>query len=270
MADLSSHPDFDLDVALSADIDGELDDYAAELGVEPAALRAALDGPTAVSRRAELAAVRRTLGGEPGPTEALDDVTRRRLLTGAGVGPGRDRARPAPDRSWMLRAGAAAAITLVVVGALYTVTRNSGDSGAKSSGSSTSADRGASTTAAATGDLGNVGAINAAGIGRLLRGQAPAKAAASAPQARESSGGTSNAAGVPGGDLASGAVPPVAAVTLEACAKQYATEGTIRFRASGAYQGKPAVVLGIDTDRRTIVFVVAADDCSQVLYSASR
>jgi len=272
MADLPSHPDFDLDVALSADLDGELDAYAADLGADPAELRAALDEPAAVARRSELDAVRRAVGDPASGSDALDDVTRRRLLAGAGVGARSDRARPARDRSWILRAGAAAAVTLVVLGAVYAVTRSSGDSGAKSSESS-GAGGGRATAVAVSGDLGDLGTVNAAGIGRLLRGQVPAKRPAGTPGAPEDrafseSGGTSANASAPGASTTT--VAAVAATAVDACAHQYATEGTIRFRASGAYQGRPAVVLGIDTDRRTIVFVVAAANCAQVLFSASR
>ncbi len=272
MADLPSHPDFDLDVALSADLDGELDAYAAQLGADPSELRAALAAPAAEARRAELDAVRRAVGDPPSGSDELDDVTRRRLLVGAGVGTRPDRAHPARDRSWILRAGAAAAVTLVVVGALYAVTRNSGDSGAKSSESS--AGGGGTATAAVTGDLGDLGTVDTAGIGRLLRGQAPAKRPAGTPGApgdqafTESGGDTSANASSPGGSTTT--VAPVAAGAVDACANQYTTDGTIRFRASGAYQGRPAVVLGMDTDRRTIVFVLAADNCAQVLDSASR
>jgi hypothetical protein len=271
MADLSSHPDFDLDVALSADLDGELDAYAAELGADPAELRATLDAPGAAARRAELDVVRRAVGEALSGSDELDDVTRRRLLAGAGVGTRAGRARPARDRSWMLRAGAAAAVTLVVVGALYAATRNSGDSGAKSSGSSAAGD--STEAAAVAGDLGDVGTISAAGVGRLLRGQAPAKTAPglpSAPRDRTFTESGGNASKSAAGRASTTTVEPVAGTTVDACANQYATDGAIRFRASGAYQGRPAVVLGIDTDRRTIVFVVAADNCAQVLYSASR
>ncbi len=67
-----------------------------------------------------------------------------------------------------------------------------------------------------------------------------------------------------------GAAPEFAPGAVESCATTYADEGAIRFRGSGTYEGRPAVVLGIDTAGRTIVFVVAAADCRQVLYSASR
>lgn len=254
MADLSSHPDFDLDVALSADLDGELDAYADELGVPPAELRAALADPSATTRRAELAGVRASLAPGSDPADDLDEVSRRRLLAGAGVETGTARARPTRDRSWIVRAGAAAAVTLVVLGAIYALTRNTGQSAERSGGSS--AGGGAT---AVTGDLGDIGAIDAAGIGRLLRGDAPAKAAPS--DSREFATQDGAAAGT-------AAAPAPGAV--DACASQYSTAGTVRFRASGAYQGTPAVVLGIDTDRRTIVFVVAADNCARVLYSLSR
>jgi hypothetical protein len=123
-----------------------------------------------------------------------------------------------------------------------------------------------------TGDLGNVGTINAAGIGRLLRGQAPKAVAAPdlSADGRFDQGGERAASSVPGALAPGSTVPAPASQAVETCAGQYATEGAIRFRASGAYQGIGAVVLGIDTDRRTIVFVVAADNCAQVLYSASR
>ena len=65
MADPTLHPDFDLDTALSADLDGALDAYAAELGLAPADVRAALSGPEPTLRRAELAAVRTALHREP-------------------------------------------------------------------------------------------------------------------------------------------------------------------------------------------------------------
>jgi hypothetical protein len=254
MADPTLHPDFDLDTALSADLDGALDAYAAELGSVPDAMRAALAGPAATARRAELAAVRAALGREPDSTGELDELTRRRLLAGAGVGA--DGTAPRRDRSFLLRAGAAAAVTLIVVGALYAVIRNSGGSdgsSAKSSGGATSS------VAAVTGDVGDLGAVDAAEIARLLEGDA-AKSAPSTPGAAADRSFTTGA----------GAEAAVAPAAVEACARQYAAEGRIRFRGRGTYQGRPAVVLGIDTAKRTIVFVVAPDNCTQVLYSASR
>jgi hypothetical protein len=266
MADLSSRPDFDLDTAVSADLDGELDGYAAELGVPVGELRAAVATAEASARRSELTAVRATLAHDAEP--GLDDVTRRRLLDGAGVGTRASRAQR--NRGWILRAGAAAAVTLVVVAALYALvgrTDGSGDPGTKASGG------GSSATAAVTGDVGDVGTIDAAEVARLLRG-ARRSAAGSSTAPEQAPPEQSTSARRTTNDFASGtdrnAVALVTPQAVDACATQYGTEGTVRFRGSGRYAGRPAVVLGIDTETRTIVFVVAADDCTQVLYSASR
>jgi hypothetical protein len=262
MADLSSHPDFDLDTALSADLDGELDAYAAELGVTPDDVRAAVSTPAGTARRAELAAVRTALGRAPDPGGELDDVTRRRLLAGAGVGSAPT--RPARDRSFLLRSGAAAAITLVVVAGIYALAGNSDDSAPKTGG-------GAGASAATgkppvSGDLGDLGVVDASTVAGLLRGAVPAPSATrSAPEASRDQAFASNTTGA--GLDAGTAVSPQ---TVDACARQLAPQGTIRFRASGTYGGRPAVILGLDTDRRTIVFVVVAGDCTQVLYSVGR
>jgi hypothetical protein len=259
MADLSDHPDFDLDTALSADLDGELDAYASELGVAPDDLRAVLAGPAGSARREELAAVRAALRTDSvDAAPPLDDLTRRRLLAGAGVGTRSSAPRRHAGR-W-LRPAAAAAVTLLVLAGVYAIVQDSGGSGgsggsaAKSSGGSAG-----STVTAVTGDLGDVGAVDAAGIAGFLRGEAPERTASSAPAANQSADRSA------GAEFA--AATPQAVAT---CADRYASEGTIRFRASGTFQDRPAVVLGIDTTDRTIVFVVAADDCAQVLYSASR
>jgi len=73
MADLSSHPDFDLDVALSAELDGELDAYAGDLGVDPADHEA----------RTSVFAMIETAKG----LAALDDICAVPGLTGVYVGP---------------------------------------------------------------------------------------------------------------------------------------------------------------------------------------
>jgi hypothetical protein len=123
---------------------------------------------------------------------------------------------------------------------------------------------GAAAPAAVSGELGDLGAIDATEVGRLLRGEARAPA----PRAVPSTGFALKS------DAASGAesmrVTPASPAEVADCATQYGSQGTVRFRGSGTYGSRPAVVLGIDTDQRTIVFVVAADDCTQVLYSASR
>jgi hypothetical protein len=266
MADPTTHPDFDLDTAVSADLDGELSAYADELGVTPDELRAALGSPAAVERRAALAGARDTLRADTGA--GPDELTRRRLLASAGVGAGRDRGirrTGGRDGAWWLRVGAAAAVTLVVVGALYALvgkSDDSGDRGAKASGG------GSAATRAVTGDLGDLGVVDAAEVSRLLRGDRPAASdgaqfSTAAPEGNGAKADTSARSSSP-------TAAPVAPSAVEACAGAYGTAGSIRFRATGSYGGRGAVVLGIDTGGRTIVFIVAADDCTQVLYSASR
>ena len=252
MADPSTHPDFDLDTALSAELDGELDAYAAELGLPADDVRAALATPPAVARRAQLAAAQDALRTEPVP-DALDDVTRRRLLAGAGVGTSRAPAHR--DRGWLLRPAAAAAITLVVLGGLYAIFHDSGGSG----GSADKSGAGSAAAVAVTGDLGDVGTIDAAQVEGLLQGTVTPGTGKPAPTANDAAKGAD-----------AGAASEFAPGAVDDCATAYGDEGAIRFRGSGTYQGRPAVVLGIDTDQRTIVFVVAAADCGQVLYSASR
>jgi hypothetical protein len=260
MTDPTLHPDFDLDTALSADLDGALDEYAVELGLAPEDVRAAVAGPDATARRAELAAVRIALGREPDPPGELDEVTRRRLLAAAGVAT--SPATTTPDRSWMMRAGAAAAVTLIVLGTLYAVVRDS-DGSNGSNGSAAKSAGGATSVSAVTGDVGDLGAIDAAEISRLLQGDAGGTTVPNTP------GTASDRAFA--NDSGSGAEAVVVGPeAVDACARQYTAEGRIRFQGRGTYQGRPAVVLGIDTAGRTIVFVVAPDNCTQVLYSASR
>ena len=260
MADHSSVPEFDLDTAISADLDGELDAYATDLGVPIGDVRAAIATPRGATRRAELAEVRDALA-RPHDDTGPDDVTRRRLLAGAGVGP--SAARRARDHGFALRAGAAAAVTLVVVGSLYAIFRDRGGSGDRGAKSASGGSRAAT---AVTGDVGDLGPLDAAEISRLLRGDSTPERSAEADSSAPAANGAFDSAA---GSTARSAAK-VAPRAVDACATQFATAGTVRFRGSGAYGGRPAVVLGVDTAARTIVFVVAADDCTQVLYSASR
>jgi hypothetical protein len=260
MADPTTHPDFDLDTAVSADLDGELPAYAAELGATTDELRAALAAPDAVARRAALAAVRDALRTDPGARP--DELTRRRVLASA-----RDDATVPDaggrDRGWWLRVGAAAAVTLVVLGALYALVGKSddrGDRGAKASGG------GSAATRAVTGDVGDLGPIDAAEISRLLRGERVGTGTGASTARPEAADGRLDAKQ----GTSSSAAAPVGPGAVEACARAYDSAGSIRLRGSGTYGGRASVVLGIDAGGRTIVFVVAADDCTQVLYSASR
>jgi hypothetical protein len=243
--------DFDLDAAISADLDGELAAMCTEAGLEPDAVRARLTTPEATARRAELVAARTALAT---PVEPLDDLARHRLVTRAldGAGPettvptGSVRHPPSghSGRRWGIFAGVAAAVLVIVAIVAIVAT---GEDSANSGGSSTAS--------APTGNLGNVGTLNQRGVDALVNGSGTStKSNAAAPSAD-------------GFTEQSGAVPTD---RVAACADRYRADGTVRFQASGLFEGQPAVILGIDTDTRTIVFVVAADDCGRVLYSASR
>jgi hypothetical protein len=266
MAEPTIPADFDLDTAVSADLDGDLGGYADELGVPVAALRAAIASPAGAARHAELAAVRDALRAARGADPGLDELTRRRLLAAAGVGsrPGRERR----EQGWLLRAGVAAAVTLLVVAGLYALVTKSGDSGDR--GAKTSATGPGGGAAAVRGDVGDLGPIDAAAVGRLLHGTRPAAGGGTTFSNAAPESSQRAADGASASSSAPSRAPSVAAPAVATCASQYAREGSIRFRGSGTYGGRAAVVLGIDTPTRTIVFVVAAGDCSQVLYSASR
>jgi len=145
--------------------------------------------------------------------------------------------------------------------AIFHDSGGSGGSAAKSRGSG-----GGSAAVAVTGDLGDVGTIDPDAVAGFLEGRATGAPAGSGGSARSAGSGAA-------ADRSTESSPSFASASpraIDDCAKQYAAEGSIRFRGLGTYQGRPAIVLGIDTHGRTIVFVVAADDCARVLYSASR
>lgn len=248
--------ELDLDGAISADLDGDLDAWCADTGVGAATVRARLFTPEALARRADLEAARAALAA---PVPALDDPTRRRLVQGALSDPAVDVMIPQhprrsgtsdhPRRVWAVLGGVAAAV-LLVVGVVALVNRGGdGDGGAKSA-----------TASAPTGNLGDVGNLDQKRVDDLVRG-------GGAPTASDSATSGTAAPGAEGFTRNPESVP---AARVGECADRFASEGTVRFRASGDFQGRPAVIVGVDTATRTIVFVVAADDCTRVLYSASR
>jgi hypothetical protein len=164
--------DFDLDGALSAELDGDLPAWCEAEDRDLTVIQARLAAPEAVARRTELATARNALAASVAPP---DELTRRRLLGAAltdaepdttiphrspGTGPdGRSR------RVWVVLAGVAAALLLMV--AVVAVVNGGGDDGtAKSSGSAT-AD-------APKGDLGDVGPLDQAGVDKLINGGAAA------------------------------------------------------------------------------------------------
>ncbi len=279
----------DLDTAISAELDGELAAYAAELGLDRSSLLAQITAhPGYTDRRATLVRVRDQLRV---PVVDLDDVTRRRILArasadGIAVGAHRRDAIHSRTRSaaakcgWSTRLAAAAAVLVVVFGGgVLLATRasdNTRSSSAKSAGGTIGPVR--------EGDLGDIGDLsNPSTLDELIgapgdRFRARAKNDAAENSADLSARSTADAGQdtAPSAsssdlsklqpDTAAGATPE----QVQACAKRYADQGTVRFTGSGVYQGQPAAVLGVVVGNSTIVFVVAAADCDTVLYSVSR
>ncbi len=252
---MSEHPDLDLDAAVSADLDGDLAGFATEAGLDEATVRRLLTTPEARERRERIAAARAALQRPPEP---LDDLARRRVLTAAAAGagsaaPGRGAAR------WPTRlAAAAAAVVLLVGGGIFLATRSGDDNAAKSSRSAATAGR------IPKGDLGNLGALDQSKVDRLIRGlDAGDKTQTSlAPDVRPSSA-------LDSADNRDATGPATTAKQVASCRSHYEASGTVRFTAAGSFGGTPAVIVGIANGDRTIVFVVAASDCTTVLYSAS-
>jgi hypothetical protein len=263
-------PDFDTDTAISADLDGEFDEFAAELNLDASELRALLTArPDYGDRRDALELARSSLRA---PVEPLDELARARLLAGAGVAGSNPPTIGARDRGWGARLAVAAAVAVFLLGgAVLLINRGGSEDNAKSASTASGSVR--------SGKLGDIGAIDQAKLDRLIGGPPSAPTPAADRSTAAASGDTTRQrqsaarSGVPdsavaGFDAQSGA--KATAEQLRTCENEYATNGPLRFSATGAYSGRAAVVLGIANGERTIVFVVAADDCPTVLFSVSR
>lgn len=266
-------PDFDTDEAISAALDNELDGFAAELGLEASELHARMTARP--EYRDRLTAMESAHAAVRTPVDAVDDVTRARLLRAASVDSAADaetirRARA----SRMLRAlGAAAAVVLVVGGGIVLLTRAGTDGNGGGAKSAATAGR---TGTVRSGDLGDLGALDSGKLDSLIGGpsarsrkesadpKSPTNAADTADRGHltTSAGGTAPAA-LQG-------VPPATPEQIAVCRAEYAKVATVRFSGTGEYAGRTAVVLGVESGGRTIVFVVAANDCANVLVSVSR
>ncbi len=242
----------DLDLLVSADLDGDLEGLALELGVSVAELRTRMTTPEAQARRRELDAARAALAT---PVAAVDDVTRQRMLDAARG------ADPSARSAWprVLAAAAVLAVVVLGAGALYNLRGSDSSASRASSGSANS------TASTPSGDLGDLGRLSEDDINAFLGGaEGKAQAREPAPSATDAATRSAADAGV---ELA-----PVAPADVARCVEQYGSQGTIRFQGGAILNGRPAVLLGIASasGERTIVLVVAADNCSDVLYSASR
>jgi hypothetical protein len=257
----------DTDEALSALLDGELGAFAEARELTEDAARARLEAwPGAEARLAELDRVRASVRA---PVPALDDVTRRRLVRNASEAvpvhstPGR-----AP-RPWA-KIVAIAAAGLIVVGGIG-VAVSSIDGGSNGSSSQESAGSSAGVPRL-SGDVGDLGDVTSAAAQRALldgRDAATGKGADSSD--------SSNAASAAPETGASTAVPSptapaldVGAVDPAACALELAGTRDVVFSGTGTYQGAAVTIIGVAKGGRTIVFVVSATDCSNVLASVSR
>ena len=257
-------PAFDLDTAISADLDGELAAYAAAVDLDEAEARARMvDAPGSAHRRVAFQTARTALST---PVAPLEDFTRRRLLATAS-GSASDTTQSGNPRSWYPKlAAVAAAVLVVVLGAGALIAIQDQDSAKRSA--VTARD----TATPASGDLGDLGDISSDKVLDEL---------AFGDRRRETRhSGTANAAGGQASsstpeqsadreaalDLTAVATPE----QVQACEDLYREKGAIRFTATGVYEGRPAIILGLANDQRTLVFVVAADDCNNVLVAISR
>ena len=272
---MPEHPDFSLDDAISAELDGELAPFAAELGIDVPTLRAQMtDQPGYADRLAALDAARQALRA---PVPPLDDVTRARLLRAIPDEADQPRARANSavplGRDRVLRILAAAAAVVVLVGGGVALVGRGGSSSDQQSKAATGA--GARVRSGQLGDLGSLDsnkldALIGGGTDETARSGGDPSGTASVPPERspEVSGDSQRAFGSSQPKAAADASVTLAQV--DACRAEYAKIGTVRFSGTGDYQGRPAVVLGLETGGRTIVFVVGATDCSEVLVSVSR
>ncbi|MBM3673364.1 MAG: hypothetical protein FJW88_00165 [Actinobacteria bacterium] len=235
----------DTDEAVSAWLDGELAAFAAERSLtEAEATDLLVDWPPGPAARDALARARDALA-TPVP---LDDLGRRRLVHTALGTPVAASETGTGHRFRRALAVAAAAVVVLGLGA-FLVAQDGEDSTSFTATEATDA----------RGDLGDVGDVTDPARIRDLLGDESSRVASSEA-----------AADAPEKGLPSSSPPaPVPADASSRCAEELAQDREEVFRATGAYQGTPAVLVGMRVGGRTIVFVVAAEDC-RVLTSVSR
>lgn len=246
-----------LDEALNALVDGELEAFAREHGLDAGAVQAQLATlPDFEARRAELVRARAAVGASVPP---LDEVTRQRLLRNARAAEPEIVTRASRSRRWLAVTAIAASGLLVVAGIGIAVSSMGGGS------SNDSSERASSTgTAPLRGDVGALGDVtSAAALRALLDRRASAADGAATTTPRSAQPGVASG----GAGYRSETAAPA---TTAACAAQLAGGRTIVFTGTGTYQGAPVTIVGISTGGRTIVFVVADADCTNVLASISR
>ncbi|MSO37645.1 MAG: hypothetical protein EXQ69_05255 [Acidimicrobiia bacterium] len=241
----------DTDEAISAWLDGELDAFAADHGCSGDEARARLEAsPEAVARRERFGAVQQVVGES---VELAELDSRRLVRTALASAP---TAQRRPWRGLAITAVAAAAALVVGVGVISSL-------GTDDSQTATTAD---AKPSPAQGDLGYIGDVtDPENLRSLLDGGPGQKGLAPAQTATPESEEISRDIGSNEATSSDGA----ADASLD-CAGQFAASGKEVFRATGNYEGRAAVLIGIERSGRTIVLVVAASDCQTVLTSISR
>jgi hypothetical protein len=282
------------DEAVSADLDGELEAFATDLGLPVGDIRHRLEvWPGFDARRAALEAARTSI--RSGAAPALDEITRRRLLAGARPPESSDTTIPAmPVRSrnrWVALSAAAAVLLVFGVGAAVLLRGNGGGT------SRTATDAPAVAAVGYVGDLGDVTDPNTLRVAVADRLAAAKQTAAGAttnpantttalapPQADGSAaatpelarGQTITSAPAPA-DSANGTTKRAPAADArdqaDRCATtivQKAAPGRdVVLTGTGVYHGQPAVVVTIRRGQRTVTFVADLATCAVVGGQAS-
>lgn len=228
------------DEAISALIDGELDAFATDHGLEPDDARGRLEAWSGfAARRAALERTRRAVHDE----SRLDDMTRRRLVTTATR-------ELTPRRSrWRVPVAAAATIAVVATAAAGIVWLTRG------------ADRRASTsTASKAAEIyaGNLGDVTNPAVLRARLEHPRAGATPTAP--RETALAPSNGAATPTG-------APAGPGAAQVCSRHLAASGPsarepVVLLADATYKGSSAVVVVLSSHGHTLAYVLARDTCA--------
>lgn len=278
-----------VDELLSAELDGELDAAAADLGLDPEQARAVVAAQG--ERYALLGASREALAD----VAPLDELTRRRLVSAAVGAPGRSATgtRRNPTRLLTVLGGAAALLALVVgIGASL---RSSGgaDRTASSAGDGGAPSPAAGSTAGEVVDLGDVSepaALRRAVSSRLAPGgtdhsvafsSEAADGAETSPAPQAARRDANNAGPNPGSttipvpsaaEQLSTASPPAGDARTDAktwvggCPGRVSAELGVSdpalLTATAVYGGRPAGVVVHRVDQRVLAVVYALDDCT--------
>lgn len=255
-----------VDELLSAQLDGEFEAAASDLGLTPGDARTRLDAtPGSAQRLVRLTEARAQIGS----VEVLPEATRAELVARALASSGVDdltarRSRRAPRdwRTWLAASGAAAALALVVAIAATLATSGGGGEGADQTATDQSRTADAERAPAVGGDsVRDLGDVTDPKALRDALEEPTATTVAGSGEATEDGG-------IPltGSDDATGGQAPWAqsyddAYGCDAATADFAVTQAPSLRAVARYEGTPAVILVYDEGDHVFVAVLAADDC---------